>query len=66
MAIVTSKKQAHIAAAGGFNPVFVTEKSRVGFAIIGTQCAEFWFANYTCKDGKIGYTSQNVAVQIAV
>lgn len=64
--ITTSKKQAHQAVKGGSDCILVELSSTESCPIIGGHCAVFWFANYTSRNGKIGYTSQAKATQIFV
>lgn len=66
MKTATTKKQAHEIVKSGVDCILVHECAREAAPVINGFKRVFWFANYTSKDGRIGWTSQAKAVQIHV
>ena len=66
MKTVTTKQQAHAVAKSGVDCILVQECAREAATVINGFKRAFWFANYTSKGGKVGWTSQAKAVQIHV
>lgn len=64
--ICTSKKQAHALVKSGKDCQLVIKTASLDLPVVGGEKAVFWFANYTQKNGKIGWTSQAKAHQLCV
>jgi len=64
--ITLNKQAAHNAAKAGINNTLVVKTTIESMPVVGGFSAVYWFANYTQKDGKVGYTSQAKAIQIHV